>query len=314
MEVDSAITTQSRAMVSGSSTTKGQHGETPIVAIPLYKSVRTPWKRTEQAVCGYVRYDPSVNASSTTAISHSFRLNSIIDCYTTSTPLTGDGAPANQVIDANGSVDYPMYRNYWLTFYNYWTVVACEYRVRFNFVSGTFNQGSQLAIYCYHHGRSGPPLDNGGSPAAHIPHYLRAQHPGVSWKFLQSQYANVTTSGGSAVSMVVQNQLNNYVEFQGTWYPGMTPHDVVEDEFQQTWHRGNEMPPTKEMMTFVCQAGPNNTSTTAQLGYRMEAELQYHVQFKDLKQTYAFISQTTAVPAITAADIHTIVTNGNAPA
>lgn len=301
-DIDSEPTTTmtARGMGSGATTGRnGSHGETGVTPIPIYKSITTPWQPMVQAICGMTKYISTTIPSSTTGTSHSIRLNSIIDVYTTTAPETSDNPTVltqSETTDAAGSIDYPMYRDYWLTFYNYWTVVACEYRVRFYLISNLFDQRSQLAIYCYHHGKNGPPLS---ASSNNIPHYIRSQHPNLRYKFLESNYAQVAAGGATATTTGVSNGLNNFVEFDGTWYPGMTPHEVVEDEQAQVWHKATELPPMAEKMTFITQPGPNNGATTAQLAYRMEIMLKYHVQFKDLKHTFHYITQSTAVPAIT---------------
>lgn len=306
---------QSRSMGGSAATaTHARHGETPVTPIPLYKSIVTPFRPTTQAICGFYRnyqYIPDGGTGGTERVHHlSIRLNSIVDMITLSIPPSGDAAPSAQGIDANGSVEYPMWRDYWFNFYQYWTVVACEYKIKIYLTSPVVNNSTQLATYFYHHGRDGPPIFSSGTTS--IPHYIRAQHPNVSWQYINPG-ENLIRDAATDIEHFGRNSRNNFIEYNGCWKPGMTPHSVVEDEFNKIWLKQNEAPPQIEKLTIITQAGPEHKGTGDNLARTYDITLKYHVQFKDLKQKYHYITQATTVDAISAVPFN-IQVDANRPA
>ena len=281
----------------GGPSSSTRHGETSVTPIPLYKSIRNPWPTTVQAVLGFYKNIQNINPTNPRVHNISIRLNSIIDCLTTGTPVTGDAAAAAQTPDAGNNIQYPMWRDYYFNFYQYWTVVACEYRIKIYFDSPVVNNGTQLACYFYHHGRDGPPITVAGGAAA-IPHYIRAQHPNVSWQFVNPKEVLVRDAAAD-VEHFGHNANTNYAEYRGIWRPGMTPHSVVEDEFQKIWVKPLEMPPQIEKLTIITQPGPEDKGTGDNKARTIDINLKYHVQFKDLKQKYHYVTQETTMDAVT---------------
>lgn len=269
-----------------------RRGETGVENIPV--TIYNPWKSTTQVLMPYYY----LGSEATVAIpgtagcvqSLTFRLNSIYDCKLASSPACSGTqittAPTVDAPDAGASaVEIPQMRNYWTNFYNYWSVVKSRYRFRFRCTSEL--KDGELMIYQFLHGNQAPPYFSSGSIA--VPHQYKRFHGG-SYKSLKSQ--GVVTAGVGAYDA---NELN-WVTFVGEWMPGMIKHDVVEDEMAQTWHRFNEVPPTKEYITYHIQHSPTSTQATA-LKFICETSIEYIVQLKDLIPTYQFITDATDLAA-----------------
>lgn len=251
---------------------------------------------------GYQTYKASQTLSSTTAIANCYRLNSINDCETIT---THDDDPNIENVDtADATVNYPMWRNYWLNYYRYWHVVACKWSVKIEPLFSTSERAGQYTAYLYFHGIEHPPLQTVAGTL--IEHKYRVQHPGVQWKHFYPNYAligTVETAGTPAAAEtdwnIMINQKHRFIEFSGMWKPGMIPHEVAEDDQLSTWHKPDDVPPTPDLMTIMVQPGPRNEATASSLAYRVYVELEYHTQFKDLKTVYQWVMPDSDIPAIT---------------
>ena len=260
----------------------GHGGETPVSKIPV--SLRTPWKKTEQVVMPYYIFLEE-NTITTDPVAHSYRLNSIYDCATTTT-YVADPTPAADTADV--SVQTPMWRTYWMQFYRYWHVVKCNYR--FRIFPTTQNFAGEYVVYVYWHGLQRPPIKDGTD---RIKHEFRIQHPNMRYfhmKTLNDYQAiekGTPTTGYGVYKR--DHWKTNPATISGTFVPGMIQHEVVEDELSQTWHKETEVPPTPECITIIVDK--SNVNEASELKYRLEVSLEYHVQLKDLKAKYQYVTQ-----------------------
>jgi hypothetical protein len=263
-----------------------QHGETAVEPIPTRVSLRKPWPETVQVVMPYYKILPSQTLSTTSGIANAWRLNSIYDCETITT-YSADPAAVADVADA--TINLPMWRNYWMTFYQYWSVVKTTWRIRLR--CPNLSSVEEQTAYLYFHGLQRPPLQT--TAGGYIYHEHRIQHPGVIWKHIRPKHDMYSFVGHEPHRFL-------WFEFNGTWTPGSIKHEVVEDELHQTWHKATEVPPTPEVMTLIVQPSAYNEEVEVGTNMRFIAEisLEYHVQLKDLKAAYQYVDHTTAIPGI----------------
>lgn len=262
--------------------------ETGVTPIPFRRSRKSPFDSTTQAILPYTSLKTAqscaLGTGADSVVVKQFRLNSIYDCesthsYAAITTPTADSADA--------TVNLPMWRAWYTRFYNYWTVVGCEWSV--SLLQTATKEYGQLEAFVYFHGVQQPPVvDTAGTPVR-IPKDFRIQHPGVMYKRLKGQ------PEGTGVRYPAY-EAKNWTTFSGFWTPGKIHHEVVEDELQQTWHKGLEVPPTPEFMTIMVQR--SDESTNAAMTFDMYVTLKYHTQFKDLLATYQYITPTTSVAAL----------------
>lgn len=274
------------------------HGETSIDPYSFVKS--TPWRRTETVKMDYYAFPSATSITTTAPAQWSYRLNSIYDCRDTSTYSDIEAPAVNTAPTADaadGTVNYPTWRGYWLNFYKYWTVVETKWRFRFHVIpTDQGNSDIQLMVYVYHHGIQKPPLyaEPTGGANTLITHQFRRQHSGMF--FFPITY----TPNVKGESLLVDMDRN---ACSGTWTPGSIKHEVAEDELQQIWHKQTEVPPTREGITIIVQKSPTDTYGGA-VAVRCEASLQYTVQLKDLKREFQYPTQLTAISAIPATDVN----------
>lgn len=278
--------TMSLASTGGAVRARGMHGETPITNIP--RAVFNPWPKTINVIMPY-RTMMSIgvtNDPATTPTGYSFRLNSIYDCRKNTYTYTAD--PSATADTADGTVNTPHMRPYWMTFYRYWSVVRSRYRVTIMRLSTAIGDRHDT-FYFYHHGLQGPPLVSTGTTP--VEHRYRKHHPGVKWLDFYSRNMNTAYTNNSIY--------DNTKYVHGYYEPGSIRHEIVEDELAQTWHKDTEVPPTPEMLTIIPQVGERDIANTVSISYRMWVEIEYEVQLKDLYAQYEYLTANTNVPAIT---------------
>jgi hypothetical protein len=275
--------------------------ETQVDRIPYSKI--SPWRETEQVqmTCYHIMPDLTVATGSTTNSVQYFtlRLNSIYDVLKTTVSNIATGTTENAdffvnkpVADAaDGTLVQPSMRQYWTTFYDFWTVVKTQWRIRI--IPLTQSDTGELTSYIYFHGAQFPPVYNmetNGSNFYRVEHQYRDLHPQCIWKHVRA-LPQTNTSG------VTQNYQNYAQEFSGTWYPGSVNKDVVEDDMGEIWIGKNETPKAPDYLTFMVQKSP--LSGDVEQKVRVELHLEYHVQLKDLNPKYKYITKDTDIPAIT---------------
>ena len=299
------MTTQSaNATTSGSETKgRGHHGETQVSK----KTTRfNPIDETEQVIMPFrARGTLLMDQNASDAAKVTFRLNSIYDIIHGSlTGYNSEKAPGADTPDAAGSQEIPHYRPYWEKLYNYWHVIKCEWTFNYRLKSRVNQDGEQdWALILYEHGLQPPPTqtDINGTKQL-IPWYLRKYHPHV-------RKVNVKTfTTGYASATENRNGYSTYQEewqtVSGEFQPGNIKHEVVEDEYNQTWHKFTQVPPTAEKLTIMFQ--PNDRAMTdtfkvkdgSIMGNTLEYEMVmvFTVQLKDRKFQFQFLQQGSDFP------------------
>jgi hypothetical protein len=219
----------------------------------------------------------------------SFRLNCITDIQAVSAPTTlGDVAYAPDAI--NGTVQIPQGLKYWSKMYNYWTVKKTTYKLTI-FPITVSNVGPLTSLWIYHHGLQPPPLYS----AATVPltDWERKWHHNCHHRVL-SVPRNVSQSD----TWGMRHEINGYYD------PTTIDHEVVEDEHTETWHKWTDVPSSKEYLTIImnnADVSPAPVGLDAGVSlnrYRVQLEIKYHVQLKDLKSEYQFPTIASGMPLI----------------
>lgn len=300
------MTTQSRTSNSSSSVTGGRahHGETQITK----KTTRfNPIDETEQVIMPYrSRGSLSMPNNATDAAKVTFRLNSIYDIiHATLTDYNAEKVAGPDTADAAaGSKEVPHYRAYWEKLYNYWHVIKCEWTFNYRMQYRVDQEGMQdWCLVLYEHGLQPPPTQTDilGTKQL-IPWYLRKYHPHV-------RKVNVKTfTNGYKSATDNRNGSSTYQEewqtVSGEFQPGNIKHEVVEDEYNQTWHKFTEVPPTAEKLTIMLQ--PNDRAMADSFAVRpattdgntldYEMIMVFTVQLKDRKFQFQFLQQGSDFP------------------
>jgi hypothetical protein len=212
---------------------------------------------------------------------YSFRLNSPYDVVNTGT-YTADPTPAADTADA--LIQKTQMYDYWSSIYRYWHVTKSTYEI--TFWAETKHDTAGLSIWCYHHGQQEPPILNTAGNI--IPDYIRQLHKHCHMQVLYPR--------GTGTS---DHERKTAVTFTGTYVPGQKSvhNDVAEDEYQETWHRVNEVPSLREVVSFIIQK--NDSCTETDVVVHMEYKLFYHVQWKDQLVIYQYPTQLSDTVAVT---------------
>ena len=268
-------------------------GETPMTPFPI--SRYHPFDRTQQVIMTYRGTGQFSLASGTGATAVDviqFRLNSIYDCR--NAPVTYTANPTAVADTIDGVVlNTPAMRDFWMTFYRYWSVVNSNYKfkVRSSYTGAAYTTGQQ-EYFIYEHGLQNPPLVDTAATPQLIKKQWRKFHPNLVHIMRTTDEPQVT-----GTSYTQRNALNWQV-YHGSYKPGSIKHDVVEDELHQTWHKPTEVPPTKEVVTVIAQRhADSNTTATTTMDWTME--INYVVQLKDLVAEIEYIQPASDLFGIT---------------
>lgn len=280
---------------------KGKRGETEVDQ--LNYAIYRPFPATHQVLMP-LHFDLSLTNNSGQANRVKFRLNSIYDCVsTTFTSNYTNPAPATDQGDAN--YYRPQMRKWWQTFYRYYTVIACKYRITIIMDSRSTSPG-QLMFYAYKHGQQDPPIYDGNNQL--MPHKYRMHHPNVEFKAINTnggydvQKIYETTGDAPAdqwaTTPYIPNSLNNTIEFTGKWRPGDIDHEVLEDQYSETWTIFGKTPTNHEYLTILYQEGRYKGVGLNNVAFRMFIDMEYIVQLKDLDVKYQYIGNNYDQAAI----------------
>jgi hypothetical protein len=279
------------AIMSDGSGSSARHGETPLSGIGY--EYLNPFVSTVNAILpyrtsSYVQFDPDHGAATSRMAAIRFRLNSIYDVLTTRSYAANPTASADT---ADATVNTPMFRDYWMDKYEYWTVTSCDYtlKVRNPQNDETFSP----EVYVYEHGFQIPPETNQAGTLI-VPFQYRRMHPNLKMHKLLKRGAPTLAHNGYINP--VQDAHWEHI-YTGHYKPGSVKHEVVEDELAQVWHKPTEVPPCPETCTIYIQPSDYNAYIALATIY-YELTINYHVQFKDLKVNFQYITQDSAVNAI----------------
>jgi hypothetical protein len=267
-------------MAAGAPTTGRGHGnETGVEMIKEQKL--KPFHATQDAILPYYYNGTLALAASTTVTgqaSFSVRLNAISDVLTTRT-FTSDPGAAADAVDAN--LNKPMLYEYWKSIYNYYNVTSSQYRIRMYSLTSDFSWVG--SVWLYHHGLQHPPFVDGA--LNYVKDHIRKLHPHTKHQYL--------------VPGVGQTHFTDQaITFNGYFDPENFPHEVVEDQYINTWTKFDAVPPQFEYMTLIINKADMPPADMIQ-SIRLEIEVIYHVQFKDLKRMHQYPLNTDDMSAIT---------------
>lgn len=271
---------------------KTGHSETPIES-PSY-IYRNPFPKTVTCIMPY-KFKPqtilATGAIGTQYGTDRFRLNSIYDVIANAKVYSADPVAAADAAD--GTLQFPAYRAYWMTFYRYWTVLKADYTIKCKVYSAAPTTAAS-EVYIYEHGQQYPPQTEGGTGGAPITYQYRRLHPNLKHHQLLEQFPSLAIHG------YAHRDLGKNWEhiYSGQYRPGSVNHEVFEDELAQTWHKATEVPPTPEYCTIHTQISDYNTGGGDTITHNYEITIEYTVQLKDLKAEHEYIQAASAIPAI----------------
>lgn len=276
---------------SASSGRAGQHGETDVD--PAKFIHRNPFLRTVNAIMPYKTSGQfgidADGAAGTLALRLMIRLNSIYDVLST-TAYSANPVPNAAAVTADAAdatVQKPMFRDYWMTYYHYWHVIGCKYTIKL--IHAVPSLTGSLECYVYEHGKQQPPLLNIAGTAI-IPYQYRRHHPNMKHHEIIPEEKTLAQDG-------YRHKATDYYHvYSGTYKPGSINHEVVEDELAQVWHKREEVPPNPETCSLIVQASEYNADTGTQY-VNYEITIEYLVQMKDLQSGFEYLSPDSAIPA-----------------
>jgi hypothetical protein len=268
---------------------------------PFADAKLLPYLPTQNTVMPFsYRGDLTMATGAHSIASMAFRLNSIYDIQT-STAFTSDPTPASDTPDAN--VEKAMFFNYWSSLYRYWTVVGSKYTLKIfiahveSEVASTDQQAMEVSIWTYHNGQQQPPLLTAGNQR--VPDYVRRVHR-------HNHLTTMRKHTGLTGTSTIQGESSYYSRdtiINGAYAPGQhyVENEIFEDEHQETWHKINEVPSLREVVTFILQKSDQSARihplASAFVTYQFDIE--YLVQWKDLKADFQYPTQDTDIAVIT---------------
>lgn len=302
--IDNPLTlTSANAKGATQSSAKGKsggNGETPIspydfVQIGLPKTYTTKLPYNGKGI---------LNWTTDICVPLAWRTNSIYDVrFQNSLNPTSDAAVTADAVDA--VINLPKWRSYFADKYQYWTVLGCDYNVKFrlNWNGNSNGSGKQLLrdfhVFMYKCGLQLPPTTNAAGTAA-VPKEWKLLHTGVEMKTLPGLRKKLTyNAAGTTLNAVeLMEGPGEWISFQGWCGRNSYKHNVVEDELEQTWHKMTEVPPTPERLVFHIQPDDRWAQDFNPMTIEYEVDLTYLVQFKDLQFKYEFPTQETGFATI----------------
>jgi len=226
----------------------------------------------------------AASALATDVYSFTFRLNSPRDVITEYT-YAADPAPTSDTF--SGTQNSPMYWNYYSSMYRYYTVIKSHYKVT---IRGTNTGGKRWSVWSVHHGMQGPPIIGAGPGFGYASDMYKSFWP-------HARFQQLVERGGSGTAV---NSDYGSVLMEGDYYPGRVSvqNDVVEDELARTWHPVSEVPPLKELCTIIVHKSDFEAYYALTSYLDVQVEVNYTVQFKDLKEIYQYPILGQDLPAI----------------
>lgn len=220
---------------------------------------------------------PIADISSTNNIYY-VRMESIYDCIKADTnSYAADPVVAADVADA-GVKEIPYWRNYWSQFWEYWTVVETRYKIR-AWCPQEENNKSGVMFVGYTGLQKVPLVNQLGTPSR-LTEMDYDRFKGFK-KYYLTPCSEIATSGTK------QFQLANMVTINGIYHKGDGTHEVGEDELVQTWVKGDSVPKEQNNLTIILTA-PYASGITPTTQIYVEIDIEYVVQYKDLKAIYQF--------------------------
>lgn len=283
-----------------------ENGETPVD--PIYREILRPFGETMNVIMPYEKLF-AITVNQTTPSPYwvqnklTFRLNSINDCQVDAGAVVYAADPTASADTIGATVEYPAMRAYWANYYKYWTVTKTEYELEIVPVIGAYASATgspsssysymNWSVWTYHHGQQFPPFIE---PVANIPVTDRIR--GTYHK-----HCHRTVVHQADYNNYYQTFANKYT-IPGKYTPGSIDNDVVEDEYQETWHKWDVVPKLREYVTFIVNPTDEMMFMRAQnsgtqVDFVCKMKIKYHVQLKDLVAKHTYPTNETDFSATT---------------
>jgi len=179
---------------------------------------------------------------------------------------------------ATGATERPQWRDFWVRFYEQYTVLGCKWKVTVINVNNA--RGADIECAVQYDSYS----DTNGTAGNIMP---KANYGEVK------AFKNIQWHGCEGATTENQNA-NNTMVITGTYKPGMIARNIKNDGDVKTWTAvGTSLPNLKEILTLNFFKSGLNYSTAANTAFNMCVELDYIVQFKDLREQARYPNSTT---------------------
>jgi len=174
------------------------------------------------------------------------------------------------------TTERPAWRDYWASFYDYYTVLGCEYEIICEAPQSTVGNDAIIGVQ----------FDTYSDTATSTGNVMPLSYYSDVKTFKNIQWHRV--KGNNAV-----NQGNNKTVIKGVYKPGQAKRNITNDGDVKTWTAtSTTLPNLKEILTLNFWKHPMNYSGV-QTVLNMEINLKYLVQFKDLKQQGRYPNRIT---------------------
>lgn len=189
-------------------------------------------------------------------------------------PYSYTGPLFPKTFTSGSSTIVPAYSDYWEEYYDYFTVLNCNYEVA---IQNAMTNVNHDLVISYHQESQGPSGTSGVIPDIATYHDSLIL-PQLNWKHIGPR----TQDGNGSDTVVLRGNIE----------PGDARRDVVNDEDIKTWTAIGSQPSLEENMRIHFWAAPTNqqyplanTSGTSisPTKCNVQVTLKYTVQFKDLK-------------------------------
>lgn len=288
------------AMVSfaaGGGGPNGQSKETPVSIPP---SITYGLQETHTTILPWNGWITATNLDYGLAVQLPIRMNGVNDMVPVTTgtnPGAGSAFGAKGLFGAkatnNGGrsfIDYPAsftsastdpterpsWRDYWFAIYEYYTVMKCHYEIIIENPMQLGNMPNNGILIATQFDSYSDTASSAGNvmPATTLVESMAFK--GLRWEKLDSQNLNEQ-----------QRTDGNRTVISGTWMPGMTKRNIVNDGDVKTWTKTDgTIPNLKELLTVNFWRHPfanANSAAAAITCANIQINLKYVVQFKDLK-------------------------------
>lgn len=181
---------------------------------------------------------------------------------------------------ATEATERPAWRDYWAALYDYYTVLGCEYEITVQ--NPNTANGSDIMIAVQKDVYSDEATSTGNvMPLDNIADIMA---------FKNIQYYNVPYNK--------PGDRNNITVIKGTYKPGSTKRNIINDGDVKTWvATSTTLPKLKEILTLNFVKHPMAFASV--FNCNIQIRLKYIVQFKDLKQQARYPSVVTLTQDIT---------------
>lgn len=240
------------------------------------------------------------NISTTNAVSY-IRMESVYDIIKSD----GNSYVANPTVTSDtvdtGTKEKPYWRDYWAQFWEYWTVVETRWRIRAWDNTPENNKG--CVMYIGYTGLQKVPLAyQVGQTTTNLgekdfdrfkgfkKYYIK---PNPEPSTIQTSRVDIGTPTNAVYGNVngsVGNKhhvLDTLVTVSDVYHKGDGTHEVSEDALVETWIKGDAVPKEQNNLTIILTR-PKASGVGGSASITVEIDIEYVVQYKDLKAEYLF--------------------------